>query len=460
VFDILGKLPLTSVVIRTKNEQVWLPFCLESVLKQKNANFEIIIVDNQSTDNTLKIAESFNLKVLEISEFLPGKALNMGFEIANGEIIVALSGHCVPTSENWLANLLSEFGNQNVAGVYGRQVPVSTTSARDKRDLYTVFGPEKRLQRVDPFFHNANSAIPKDIWQRFPFDESVTNVEDRVWGKKVIEANYSIIYTPNASVYHWHGINHDGDEKRAIKVVNVLEQNNIYSTQNRNFGHQEINFMILIAIREKDIFNLTLSYFDEFLKSLTKMYPEKQIVIIPDSISLSDKLTDLGYNAPFIRDSIQSMDFIDIREILKKAIVDLELTNSNHNYVLYLNANFPLRKLKTLSGVQSELIKGYPDAIFFTTTIKHSTVHSDREKGSINSNIVHDEGPFSTRKSVLSTILMGFGTFFKIDYLLDFDQNLSNNNLDLRFINLENSLEALELKTKEEWDLLRSIIDS
>jgi hypothetical protein len=43
--------------------------------------------------------------------------------------------------------------------------------------------------------------------------------------------------------------------------------------------------------------------------------------------------------------------------------------------------------------------------------------------------------------------------------LLDFDQNLSNNNLDLRFINLENSLEALELKTKEEWDLLRSIID-
>jgi glycosyltransferase involved in cell wall biosynthesis len=47
--------PLVSIVIRTKNEEKWLPYCIEAIRTQTYTNFEIIIVDNESTDNTLDI---------------------------------------------------------------------------------------------------------------------------------------------------------------------------------------------------------------------------------------------------------------------------------------------------------------------------------------------------------------------------------------------------------------------
>ena len=36
------------------------------------------------------------------------------------------------------------------------------------------------------------------------FDELTTNIEDRIWGQKVINPGYKIIYEPKASVFHWH----------------------------------------------------------------------------------------------------------------------------------------------------------------------------------------------------------------------------------------------------------------
>ena len=43
-----------SIIIRTKNEERWIGRCLESIFKQNYKNFEVIIVDNESTDKTLE----------------------------------------------------------------------------------------------------------------------------------------------------------------------------------------------------------------------------------------------------------------------------------------------------------------------------------------------------------------------------------------------------------------------
>ena len=50
--------------------------------------------------------------------------------------------------------------------------------------------------------------------ENFQFDEKVSNIEDRVWGHQVIK-KLQIIYEPEASVYHYHGIHHNLDKKRA-----------------------------------------------------------------------------------------------------------------------------------------------------------------------------------------------------------------------------------------------------
>ena len=53
---------LISINIRTKNEEKWIASCLRSIFDQKYKKFEIIIVDNHSTDNTIKIINKFNIK--------------------------------------------------------------------------------------------------------------------------------------------------------------------------------------------------------------------------------------------------------------------------------------------------------------------------------------------------------------------------------------------------------------
>ena len=50
---------------------------------------EIILVDNQSADGTLKVAKEFHVnKILKIKEFLPGKAINRGIKASKGEKVI------------------------------------------------------------------------------------------------------------------------------------------------------------------------------------------------------------------------------------------------------------------------------------------------------------------------------------------------------------------------------------
>ena len=81
-----------SIIIRTYNEEDWIGHCLSQIKKQNFKNYEIIIVDNCSTDNTIKIAKSLGVKkIIKIKKFIPGKALNMGCEISSGDFFVFLS---------------------------------------------------------------------------------------------------------------------------------------------------------------------------------------------------------------------------------------------------------------------------------------------------------------------------------------------------------------------------------
>ena len=137
------------------------------------------------------------------------------------------------------------FEHKNLAGVYGRQLPLSFTNHVDKRDLLIVFGLDKRIQKKDYFFHNANSMIPKKIWDKFPFDEDVSNIEDRVWGKKVIQNGLNIIYEPNAAVYHHHGLHQGNDQKRARGVVSILKK---VDTESLSIFHNLCNQRILILL--------------------------------------------------------------------------------------------------------------------------------------------------------------------------------------------------------------------
>jgi len=220
---------LISVIIRTKNEQEWIRQCLVSVFSQVGVQFEVVVVDNESSDDTLSIVKEFPVKLINITQddWSYGRALNKGIAASSGEYLVCLSGHCFPVNQHWLLHMLSNFSDSYVAGVYGRQEPICSTSIYDKRDMWNTLGVEKKVQNKDPFFHNANSMLKRSIWARFPFDEQVSGVEDRIWAKQILSKGYKIVYEPLASVYHPHGLNQVADQRRCARVIDVIEKNRL-----------------------------------------------------------------------------------------------------------------------------------------------------------------------------------------------------------------------------------------
>ena len=131
-----------SIIIRTKNEERWILSCLEKIYSQSYKNVEVIIVDNYSKDKTIEKIKKFPVKIIKIKKFIPGKAINLGIKKSSGDVIVCLSAHCLPVNNNWLKNLTKPLSDRKVAGVYGRQQPMSYSSVLDKRDLITIFGLE------------------------------------------------------------------------------------------------------------------------------------------------------------------------------------------------------------------------------------------------------------------------------------------------------------------------------
>jgi len=212
-----------AIIIRTRNEARWINRCLKMVFSQTFRDFEVVVIDHQSTDHTVALAQRFPVRLLTIDEFRPGRAINIGIRATDSEHVVCLSAHCIPRDERWLEALVRNMTSPRVAGVYGRQLPFSYSSDLNKRDLLITFGLDHRLQTKDSFFHNANSLIRRAVWQQIPFDEEVSNIEDRAWGKAVVEAGYQIAYEPDAAVYHYHGIHQDQDQQRAHNIVRIME---------------------------------------------------------------------------------------------------------------------------------------------------------------------------------------------------------------------------------------------
>lgn len=216
---------MIGVVVRTKNESRWIGRCLAALKAQEGVDLDIVVVDNDSSDATVKIVREFGVKLVTINDrdFSHGRSINLGVAETRGDMVALISGHCIPAHGMWLRRLALPFADAAVAGVYGRQEPLPDTNDFDKRDLWTAFGVERRVQTQDYFFHNANSMIRRDVWDRVAFNEDLSGVEDREWAKRVLELGYRVVYEPAAPVYHFHGINHGRDERRAARVVRVIE---------------------------------------------------------------------------------------------------------------------------------------------------------------------------------------------------------------------------------------------
>lgn len=446
--------PLVSIIIRTKNEQNWIESCLKSIFNQSYKNFEIILVDNNSTDNTVKIAKKFNIKITKLKKFKPGLAINFGIKKSKGNVIVCISGHCIPVNEYWLSNLIKNLKSKNVAGVYGRQEPLSFSSDLDKRDLFYTFGLDKKIQKFDTFFHNANSAFLRKTWKKYPFDEKVSNIEDRVWGEKVINSGLKIIYEPKASVFHYHGIHHDQNPQRAKNVVKILESLKTTSTYKKQIKKNKIKSLTIIPIKGGTTFFNNTSLLELTVKSASENNFNNDIIVLTDNRETAKLCKNFKNVTSMIRPIFLSNKFISDQELINFTVNELIKKNKFYDMIISMKETYPFRPHKLINKMINKMIsKGY-DTIFAGKVEKRNIWNNTKnEKADIK---INNFIPRDLRKEKNIISLIGLCS---ITYAWTIETGDMFKNKNVGIYEIEDNLSNIEIRKSSDIKIVKKFLD-
>lgn len=395
--------PLVSIIVRTKNESFWIGKCLHAIENQLYRNFEIIVVDNNSKDKTLEIIKKNfpRIKIVKYksNKFFPGRSLNLGISKSKGNYIVMISGHCIPKNNKWLGNFVKNLKSKSVAGCYGKQEPLDISNPHDVRDMYYLFGKDRRIQTKDPFFHNANSIIKKKLWKKFKFDEKTYHIEDRLWAQKVLEKKYKIIYEPDSCVYHYHGVGHSQNITRVQRITNIIT---------RTPKILKPKFCAIVAIRKPIIKKNKEYLISEALKDLIKIKKINKIFIITDDIQIKKTLS----NKKIIflkRPKILSEEILGPDQILKNIFPKI-FSKYKPSHILSFEEIYPFRPKNYFKTLLEKYDDNYDCLVPYA---KYSDNNIWKKNNSIMEIIYKTSLPSSLPNQLVYRELKGLGCIIK-----------------------------------------------
>jgi len=217
-----------SVIIRCRNEEAHIGYAIQSCLDFFQSP-EIIVVNNNCTDNTEYVVNLFShdtdlpadssytsINVIPISNYSPGKALNLGIKAAKRKYVLVLSSHCVirnfpPSVFDLLDSYQAVFGNQRPV-YYGKKIRKRYLWSHFSESTDSVNLFSKAEDRY--FLHNAFCVYQRDYISAFPFNECLVGKEDRYWANDLVFRGGKFLYkhdliaehayTPNGNT--WKGV--------------------------------------------------------------------------------------------------------------------------------------------------------------------------------------------------------------------------------------------------------------
>lgn len=238
-----------SIIIPTYNASKHLPSLLKSLESQTVKDYELIIIDSSSTDNTTEIADSYKAHVIKINknDFDHGGTRTLAAKQAKGEIIFFLSQDSLLFDENSIKNIAEPlYTDKNIAAVFGRQLPDKHASVfaehlrlfnYSENSYISELADKEKHGIKTAFFSNSFSAYRKAALEEIGFfKEGLIFGEDMYAAAKLLLNNKKIAYASSAKVYHSHNYTISQDFRRYFDM-GIFHRNEKWLL--REFGKAE-----------------------------------------------------------------------------------------------------------------------------------------------------------------------------------------------------------------------------
>ncbi len=255
-------LPLVTIIIPVKNNEATISKCLTSIFELNYENYEIILINDGSSDATGNILHEFkiksvdldkikNFKIIETSNVGPSKARNIAIKESKGEFVAFTDGDCIVHKE-WINELIKGFVSHIIAGVGGdQQSPQDDTEFgklvhRFMKSTGFVIDYVKSSSKIIEVEHNptCNVMYRKEIFSRVGyFLEGLWPGEDVELDYRIKKAGYKLLFNPGAIVYHYRPDN-------IKKFVNMMERyGKVQSILVKKYGlFRKIHYVPIITL--------------------------------------------------------------------------------------------------------------------------------------------------------------------------------------------------------------------
>lgn len=205
----MSSYPSVSVIVPAYNAAATLPQCLAALAAQSYPRdaYEIIVVDDGSTDHTADIARAAGVHVITQPNAGPAAARNRGAAAASGEILLFTDSDCAPTPD-WAAALIAPFHDPRVAGAKGAYLTrqrgiVPRFTQLEYQDRYDRMAGVETIDFVDTY----SAAYRREVFlanRGFDTIFPTASVEDQEFSFRLAEKGYRLVFVPDACVHHRH----------------------------------------------------------------------------------------------------------------------------------------------------------------------------------------------------------------------------------------------------------------
>lgn len=194
-----------SVIIPVYNDSERLYKCLKALENQSYPQdlYEVIVINNNSTESIEAVTSQFQVKLY--FEQTPGSyaARNKGIALAKGEIFAFIDSDCLPVTQ-WIENGVKTIETES-ADLVGGNVKFTFSPQKSLAEIYDSFSNMQIEQniRTRKVSKTANLFVRKRVFDAVGlFPSHLKSGGDVIWTKKATDANFKLVYSADAEVFH------------------------------------------------------------------------------------------------------------------------------------------------------------------------------------------------------------------------------------------------------------------